>query len=649
MTFLSPWALGLLGLGAVVIVIYFLKRQARRVWVSHLRLWEGQERRPRSAWKLRWTQLLGLLLQLLALSALVFGVAEPVLETPASGAKTLALVLDGSASMRARLSPQGPMRYQRARERAREALRENAGAEVALFEAAAPPRMLVPPTRDRGEIERALKGWQPGYAGNAPLGELLSLVEGPFKSPPERVLLVTDRPLAPEALPPGWELLPAAEGPADNVAITRFAVRPQPDGRGFALLLRVWNGSPRPQSVRVQILTGQDEPIAEHPLPLPPRGEETLTTAYAIPPPQRLIARLVLPEGFGDAWPEDNVRYAVFPTSRPWRVRWEGEPSFYLERFLVFSGLAEILPPAGSPPEAEEGIPTPDWTLYHGVPDAEPQAGRFLLVRSGMAPWVGIGEPVEALNSPVRAEQDHPLLAGLDPTSWRLVRVPRVTLDPRGTVLLRAGDVPILYLYEAPGVRIAYLGVDLSASNIGLSLDFPILLYRLLRWLAPPAGQGSQLPVGGELPLAAPDLERAEIVRPDGRRCRPRPTPEPEGDACAAVDRPGFYVLSYRESGLTRTFAANPPSEESYEISTFAPVEPPGSAVPGSAGSALGTTVTTATSAIRPLWPWLLLAGLLLLVLEWLYAEGLLAARAFARPLRRRTPRGGWGRRRPSS
>lgn len=642
MTLLSGWALGLFGLGAVVIAVYFLKRQARKVPVSSLALWEGLERRPRSALRWRWTQLLGLLLQLLALSALVLGVAEPVWEGPASGVRTLALVLDGSASMRARISPapQGPRRYERAVRKAQEALRANAGAETALFEAAAPPRMLVSPTRDPGEIERALRSWRPGYAGNAPLADLRSLVEGAFPSPPERVVFVTDRPLAPEALPPGWELLPAAEGPAANVGITRFVVRPQPqpEAQGFALLLSVWNGSPRPRSLRVQVLTGEDELLAEHLLEIPPRSEETLTAAYAIPPPERLIARLLLPEGAEDAWPEDDIRYAAPPMQRPWRVRWEGEPSFYLERFLALSGLAEILPPSdsgsGARPDAEEEIPSPDGTLYHGVPAAEPRAGRFLLVRSGMPPWVELGEPVEALGLPVRATQDHPLLAGLDPTSWRLVRVPRASLDPAGTVLLRAGEVPILYLYEAPGVRIAYLGVDLGASNVGLSLDFPILLYRLLRWLAPPLGRerDAQLLVGEELPLTAPDVEALEIVRPDGRRCRPRP--ELEGDACAVVDRPGFYALRYRESGRVQTFAANPPSEESYEISSASTRSAPAraSATTPAPDPAPGPGVRVGVGASqRPLWPWLLLGGLWLLGIEWLYAEGLLGVRALKR------------------
>ncbi len=631
MTFLSLWALGLFGLSAVVIVVYFLKRQAKRVPVSSLQFWEGMERRPRSALRLRWTQLLGLLLQLLALSALVLGVAEPVLETPASGVRTLALVLDGSASMQARLSsdPQGPMRYQRAVEKAREVLRENAGAQVALFEAAVPPRMLVPPTRDHGEIARALGRWEPGYSGNAPLAELRSLVEGPFPRPPERVVFLTDRPLPPESVPPGWELLPVTEGPANNLSITRFVVRPQPDGRGFALLLGVWNGSPEPQSVRVRILTGDDERVAEQALDLLPGSEETITASYAAPPPPQLIARLSLPEGFEDAWPGDDVRYAAPPAQRPWRVRREGEPSFYLERFLRFSGLAEILPPSpsGSPTDVEEGIPTPDITLYHGVPAAEPEAGRFLLVRSGMAPWVEIGESVEALDLPVRATQDHPLLAGLDPTSWRLVRVPQASLDPGGTVLLRAGDVPVLYLYEAPGVRIAYLGIDLRASNVGLSLDFPILLYRLLGWLAPLPGREAQLLVGEELPLAAPDLESLEVVRPDGRRCRPRP--DRERDACALVDTPGFYALRHGAGGLPRIFAANPPSAESFEISTAAATRASSAPAPALAPASVATA--SGTGAVQPLWPWLLLAGLLLLGLEWLYAEGFLSVRALTR------------------
>jgi hypothetical protein len=629
MTLLSPWALWLLSLSAIVIVVYFLKRQARPVTVSALFLWRGIERRPRSALRLRWTQLLGLILQLLTLTALATGLAQPALHVQAGGARSLAIVLDASASMRARLGPQGPMRYQRAIERALALMRANLAAEIALIAAYEHSQVLVPLTRDHAELERQLQRFVPTYEGDARPDELISLVQSQAPSGFERVVFFTDYPPAFDAQALGWEvrIVAAEDESTQNVAITRFAVRPQPDQAqaGYGLFLELWNSGPGGQRARLELYS--DGRLFEaRDVDLPPGKVVSLSASYRGPPASRFEARLRLPEGIRDDWPEDNVRYATPPLARPWRVLQLGEPSPYIERFLRRAGLAEFVPSPSGSEGGRAGGESVDWVLVHGLREIEPEPGRYLLLGSGLPPWVQLDESVDLTRRPLSVRSDHPLLEGIDPTNWRLLRAPSARVDPRGAVLIEAGSVPVLYLYEAPGLRIAYLGVDLEASNLWLTVDFPILLYRLLSWLSPRAAEDAQLVIGDELPLTLAG-SGARLVRPDGRTC---PLDPLEGSRCGLIDQPGFYsiVTGGDEAAYSRVYAANLPASESRQIAAGAGRSAP-SAVPivsldPSAAGALDSEAGE-LKAVRPLWREVFMAGLLLLLAElWYFDRALL-------------------------
>ncbi len=631
MTFLSPWALWLLSLSAVVIVVYFLKRQARPVTVSALFLWQGIERRPRSALRLRWTQLLGLLLQLLALAALATGLAQPALHVQAGGARSLAIVLDASASMRAQLGPQGPVRYryQRAIEQALALMSANPAAEIALIAAHKHSQVLVPLTRDHAELERQLRRFVPTYEGDARPDELISLVQSQAPGGFERVAFFTDHLPAFDAQALGWEVhIVAAEGEsAQNVAITRFAVRPQPDQAqaGYGLFLELWNSGPRAQRARLE-LYADGQPLEARDVELPPGETFPLSLSYGGLTASRFEARLVLPEGAWDVWPEDNVRYAAPPLARPWQVLQLGEPSPYIERFLNRAGLAEFVPSPSEPEGGQASSEDVDWVLVHGLRAIEPEPGRYLLLGSGLPPWVQLDEPVDLTGRPLSVRGDHPLLEGIDPTNWRLLRAPSARVDPRGAVLVEVGSVPVLYLYEAPGLKIAYLGVDLAASNLWLTVDFPILLYRLLSWLSPRAAADAQLVIGEELPLTLAG-SGARLVRPDGRTCPLEPL---EGSRCGLIDRPGFYsiVTGGDEAAYSRVYAANLPASESRQIAAGAERSAPSAAPVGSWNpSAAGglDPETGELKAVRPLWREVFMAGLLLLLAElWYFDRALL-------------------------
>jgi len=604
MIFLSGWALWLLSLGAVVAVIYFLKRQAPSVEVSALWLWRGAERQPKSALKLRFTQIIPLLLQLTALAALALGISQPVIYTPAGGVRTLAILIDGSASMGARVGPGGPTYYRRAVEEALALLRSNPAAEVTLIQAQAQSVLLSPPSRDHAKLRSLLLGSRPTYQGDASLSGLISLLESQAPQGFERVVFFTNSAnyellRALEGM--GWEVRRIGGGGVQDVAAARFGVRPQPEAGGYAIFIELWNSGDKTGRASLKI-SADGKLVGERLVEIPPRAALPLAIDYEGPPAAKFVARL--DPLSRDDWAEDNVRYASPPRLRPWKVLWVGETEFYLERFLGLSSQVDLL----IRPAWEEGLAPQqfDLVILHKAKPPGPTAGRFLLVGSELPPWVSLGELRAAPDRKIEVKRDHPLISGLDPGDWRLLRLREAEVDPKGTLLLELDGVPLLYLFEDFGVRLAYLGVDLASSNLGLSVDFPILMHRLLSWLAPRREEETEVEMGEELPLAG--LEGpVEIRDPEGRSCRWR-----ESLGCGLLQIPGFYEVAY--GGMVQIYAANIPAEESRLSAPLQKSDPTRSASFAEGLHKAGST----EMALLKLWPHLLGLGIFLMALEFL-------------------------------
>lgn len=608
MIFLSGWALWLMSLGALVGLVYFLKRQAPLLPVSSLFLWRGIEQSPKSALRLRWTQILGLILQLLALMALVVSLAQPILYTQASGVQSLAIILDGSASMRIRVADQGPTRYQEAQNASRDVMRANPAAEVTIIQAQAHSALLVPPTKDHAQAERTLNSTQPTFQSDLELSDLLSLLQSQSPQGFERVVFLTDHRPAFDATALGWELqVMGGEEIPQNVAITRFAVRAQPNAQGLDIYLEAWNSSEQSQEIPLRI-TADDQLLMERIVALPPRETSSFTFSYDGPLASRYVAQLVT-DGLRDDWSDDNVRYASPPQPRPWKILWIGESNFYLESFLRLSGYADLT----TRPSWEETSSALEYDaiLLSHAELPRPMTGRFLLLQSALPPWVQLGKTIDTPEDHVEVQADHPLLAGMDPRDWRLLRAQEALVSSQGQILLTAGEIPLLYVFETNGLRLAYLGIDLQASNLGVSVDFPILMYRLLSWLAPKGAENTNREIGQELPLAQFDGP-VHISSPAGRSCD---FPSQDG-RCGFLDQPGFYELSHSE--VTQIYAANGPSQESKlpELNAGSPSDSNLASSP----KAVPRTDSDLRVAV-PLWPYALMVVLLLLLIELWYFD----------------------------
>jgi len=155
--FLSPLAFAALGLALPLVLLYFLKVRRRERTVSSLLLWGAELRdREASAFFQRLQRDPLLILQILALVALCVALARPVVTVVGEGARKVVVVLDTSASMKAR--DVGPSRFGAAKAEAIGLLnRLGEGAEVMVIETGVQPRVLVPLGRDRERAAAAIR------------------------------------------------------------------------------------------------------------------------------------------------------------------------------------------------------------------------------------------------------------------------------------------------------------------------------------------------------------------------------------------------------------------------------------------------------------------------------------------------------------
>lgn len=603
MTWLSPASLWLLGLSAAIIMAYFLRRLAPAYRVSALFLWSGREERPRSFLRLLWSRVGLLLLQLAALALLVTALADPVVNLPSTGARVMAIVIDGSASMRGRLS--SGTRYEQAVAQALQLLTQNPSAQAVIIQAESHSRLLASLVARRAEALGALRASQPTFEGDADPGELLQLLRSQADlSLFERVIFFSDHLPAPSLGDLGWEVRLLGDGePPPNAALTGFSVRPQPSGSGFDLFVQVVNAAAEPQEIPLEIKL-DERPIVQQTLTLEADQEANYSFTYEgsveAARSTRFSAALSVPAS--DALSYDNQRFALPPEARPLTVLWIGPANPMLEGAFRALGAATI-----TQMEQWPGDSTVQYDLVIAYKTTLPPEarGHLLLLDAAYPSIITLGheQPVGPWQGKI-----NPLLNAVQPEEIIVATVRETQLAPEGQTLLTAGAWPALYAYESPDVRLVALpfNPDLDNSNLLLTVDFPILMTNIMDWLLPLRERSAQLLSGDELPLQELGSGPIGVRGPGGQSC----TYHSGDQSCGRVEQPGFYTIT--SGSIQEEFAVNPPPAESEDSQT---TQTPTTGAPPSSASSAAAASTPRESAL-PLWPFLLLAGLVLLAFE---------------------------------
>jgi hypothetical protein len=619
MSFLAPLAL-LLGLLALpIILLYMLRLRRREQVVSSTLLWQQlvRDREANAPWQ-RLRRNLLLLLQLLILLALAVALARPYLPVPSVAGGNVVVLLDGSASMLA--TDVAPTRFDAARA-AVQGWIDDLGSDdrMTLIVAGRTPRLLISGSNDRRQLREALLA---AHADAAPADwpAAFSLAAGAAQGFNDaRIVLVSDGGLPADLPPLTVETVYVPIGTAAaNLALSAMATRATPDGP--ALLVRVSNGGPAPQTALVSVTTDGQLFDARR---IAIEGGATQNLTWQLPP-DTSVASARLSEQRADYLPADDQAWAVHAGGVRNRALLITPGNLFLEQaFRHQPGMTLFTAPPGTPVTGEDGAGY-DLYIFDGVPlpatlpDApilvvNPQAAADGDPASGEASAGGllrVGAPFT--DTAVIEIADSPLLQFV---SWSgvSVRAARSVTAPGAQTLVAAAGGPLLLAGEQSGRRFAVLTFDLHDSDLPLRIAFPVLMANITAWLNP--GQAFDAPTGllpGEALAITPDTGTTAVLvrKPDGTLWT-RVIDAPGAVRFEETDQPGLYTVTMRAAAGDRPAGA-------FAVNLFAPGE---SALAPAASVSLGQAPASQAQeeavGQRELWPWLAALALLLLTGEW--------------------------------
>ncbi|MFI4882184.1 MAG: hypothetical protein ACIAQU_06325, partial [Phycisphaerales bacterium JB064] len=258
----------------------------------------------------------------------------------------------------------------------------------------------------------------------------------------------------------------------------------------------------------------------------------------------------------------------------------------------------------------ELGLPAGSWLVFDAVPTG-PSSLRDL----------GEGPPTEVIDW----RRDHPTLRGLSLSAVRLAASRQVDVSDDGsaTVIASTGVGPAIVSLESARTRAVAVPWDIDDSNWWLEPSFIVFLGQSVRHVTdggpgdarvasrPGVSRGETLPVG---------VDSAQLIPPRGDRIS---VPvDAAGQAIAGPLREvGLYALSWEGapgpsdtrdgSRSERRFAVNLADASASDVTPRRELVIQAERI-GASGIAEGSN-----RAPKQLWPWLLVAGLAIVMLEW--------------------------------
>jgi Ca-activated chloride channel family protein len=661
MGILEPLALLSLPLLGAVIVLYLLKFRRPTAPVASLRLWDvlTRDREANSLWQRLQVSLL-LLLQLVALLVLILALARPWVPSSVASAQNIVLVVDVSASMSASDADDNgsKTRLQAAKERATQIVNDMPQDSTAtLIASDNHASIVVPATADKARLRSAISSLR-ANAATTDLTEALRVAHAAISGKGKSVMWV----LSDGAFPPlagadaGGTLVeyrfffPVGKV-QPNQGITAMSLRQEAGAIG--LFLQVANSAPVSVTRRIDVSL-DDAPWNAHSVDVGPGSTEEV-----IIPDVPVGARVVQATLAGhDALGIDDEAWAVNRASVPANVLLVTPGSRFLETALTLLPnvtLYKVLPEAYTPNSVVNGVPF-DLTIFDaGQPLAQggalpsgnllfiaPTVSNTLLTVSGVFsnPIPLVTETFDASVPSQGAAYNvrDPLLRFVDASTLHVTNASLVSVPHWGRLVLGSDKGPLIIAGETAGRKVAAITFDLKDSDLPLQTAFPLLMRNLVSYLLPDPSAGLPAEIAPLTTVAiesvSAQVERILVEDPDGDEHIYQVTPEQPRAVLADTGQTGvYYVTQYSGSDIA--------AQEAFAVNLFSLDEsstPPNASVvlPASTVSEGGSTSDTTRIIRQEFWPLVALAGIFLLLLEWLYAQRIAVRRALTEMRTRR-------------
>jgi Ca-activated chloride channel family protein len=609
MGILLPAALALLALAIPIIIFYMLRLRREQMPVSSSLLWRRvlQDRTANAPWQ-RLRRNLLLLLQLLLLLLLVISLARPFLFTDAVATGNLVLILDGSASMQT-VDEGGVNRFERAKREAASLIDGTTGDSRAVLIWAGPsPSIVAPATGNKGSLHAALDALSPSN-GTADMASAVTLAAASAKQLGDATTVLISDGAMQATLPqvPGKASYINVGKSASNIGVTSLSLRDAPSGP--QLFASVFNSGP--DSVHALLSLKVDGKLRDAtPVDLAARDEKTVTL-QGLPLDTRLVEAQVSTDKQGANFlAADDKAWALRARPPTSNVLLVSEGNSFLEKALGLLPNMKLFKTtaANYAPSNAFGLTVLDASMPAQVPSgnllmfAPPNSA--LVPVSGTVQYPAIGQ----------AAVNDPLLRYVDLSGTHIASAVRMSVPAWARVLARSstGD-PLLMAGETGGRRVAAFAFDLHQSDLPLQVAFPILMANLVEWLQPPTSVDAPALLRPGEPISIrplPDADEIVVTSPDGgKQTNLLPSTQ---TSFAGTDALGVYTVEQRAKGKPlgerEQFAVNLFSREESDIT------------PNPNLAFTGTEAAPPTGETRrplEIWPWVLLASLALLAVEW--------------------------------
>lgn len=660
MSLLVPTAL-LAGLLAVpILLLYMLKLRRREVQVSSTLLWQMllRDRQANTPWQ-RLKRNLLLFLQLLVLAAMVFALARPALNVPSVAGGSLVVLLDGSASMNARLQPgssdsvqygglQGDLqgqgnqtRFEAARSAVRNLIHNLPdGSRMTLILVGGQPRTLISEENDKAELDRALAGaqashsiadWEAAFALAA--GAASSLRGANERAADDtNIVIVSDGGLPREGLPPlpgEVRYIPIGQR-SENLAVSALALRPS--ASGLELFAQVTNYGDLDQQAILSIYS-DSELIKAQQVNVPAGGQKNLVLEGLKDQKALYEARLSAPgetqtgestAGYQDIFSLDDRAYAAYHPAENARTLLVTQKNIFLDQLLA--NLPGIEPFRVLPGEDQAlKLPNEHFDVY--VLDGFYPSGTSgdLLANSNL---LLINPPENDLfavsgtfttTGNVQVDND-PLTEFVDWKNVHVLKARQVETPEWADVLVNTPSGPLVFAGETGGRRIAVVTFDLHDSDLPIQVAYPILFSNLFQFLTQSRTVQISLPAGGLHPgdsvLIQPQqgLQNISVQDPTGRHI-PLDINE-NGAVFSETGESGIYSLT--STGIDSPGEPGASFQDAFAVNLFSPLESdlhPAETI--QVGSSPVAASSQAEVGQREYWPWLAALALGLLLIEW--------------------------------
>lgn len=656
---LAPWsALVAAAVVPPLVLLYFLKLKRREQPISSTLLWKRavQDLQVNSPFQRLRNNLL-LILQLLILFLAILAITEPIWKRARAREKTMVLLVDQSASMNA-VEADGRTRLALAKELGKRMVEDmGPNDQMMVISFADRAQTVASFTDDKTALKRQIDAIEPTDA-TTHLRDAITLAEA-YSTPivteantptnpiaTAHMILVSDGRIADAAelvlRRSTMEMVTVGKTGA-NVGIVNMDVRRSYERPEIVnAVVRVRNFGPEPASRDLSLFidgelkevrslgtlaanvrkTASQPADSAEPSDLPPEGSEVvasfdITHASA----GQIEARLT---GGTDALPDDDRAFGTIDAPRPVSTLLVTPGNYFLK--LALSSLPGQPPVILSPEEYEkaadadllvDGRMKYDVVVFDAYSTGRLPPGNYMFF--GGVPKLDDVKVTGEVQNDLFVDWDdtHPILRHVVIELIHVVRWNKLELPKEAQTLITGADGPVLSLLgrdRRQYLICAFSLFDAERSHLNtnwvMTAGFPAFMYNALQFLAGnvTAGGNRSFAPGTAVAIAAkPGAKTLTIRRPDNTR-EIAPVREDGMAYCPDTTRTGFYIPE-NAAGGNATFAVNLFDDRESTIKPNAQFQ-------------IGLDKIAAASSServnRPLWPYIILAALLVSFLEWI-------------------------------